>query len=179
MIAQYTYDVMNRSIPVIILKHDEQMDTVPSDIKTKDGIIILTRDDLRDGADVFALTFVHMQEYCTLVNWKDRLKTLKIKKKHVRHHIETLARQMLIDTREYEYSQTQRSLVRDHCLLALHRIASGYRFLFGEQNILIYDEVTDLTSFKTKLLAITQQIDTKDMTKKTRSKRDKKWISKK
>ncbi|USN56997.1 MAG: hypothetical protein H6766_00545 [Candidatus Peribacteria bacterium] len=151
---------MGRDVPVIIIKDDAEMADIPTDMRKKDGIIILTRDDLKQGADVFALTFVHMKEYCTLLKGKDRLANLDIKKKHVRHHIETLARQMLIDTREYEYTKATRSSVRDHCLLALHRIASGYRFLFGEKHPLTYDEVNDLTSFKTKLLAITEYIDT-------------------
>jgi hypothetical protein len=166
MMAVYDYEFLERNITVIIIKDDEAMADIAADIRKGNGIIILTHDDLRDGADVFALTFVHMQEYSTLINGKDKLADLKIKKKHVRHHIETLARQMLIDTREYEYTDTKRSSVRGHCMLALHRMASGYRFLFGEKNIFTYDEVSDIHSFKTKLLAIAKDMDTKQKYKK-------------
>lgn len=158
MMTIYNYNVMESSIPVIIIQNDNMMSDIPHQMKKEDGIIILTDDDLQQGADVFALTLVHIQENSTLIDGDDVLNQLTIESKHVRHHIETLARQMLIDTREYEYRGVDRLSVRDHCLLAIDRMMSGYHFLYGKAHI-SHDDVYDLSSFKHNLLAIIDDID--------------------
>jgi hypothetical protein len=159
MLAHYHYTLRDRTIPLLIIKHDDDPTQHMEDISYDNGVIILTRDDLKHGLDVFALQLVHMQQYTQYISGKrDYLAKLTIRKKHVRHHIETLARQMLIDSREHRLVGTSRDTIRDQSLLALERMASGYHFLDDK---LDYDEVDSLIALHSKLLDIVQHIDKK------------------
>lgn len=124
VIAVYTYSLPHASIPLVIVEDAVQWTTLKACDVWQKGGIILTRKDIQQGQDVFALRFLHMQEHASFVSWEDILLSLEIDHAHVRHACEAMLRVMLIDLREY---MVQENIHEDMCTMlgiSLSRIQS-------------------------------------------------------
>lgn len=160
IVAVYDRTAWVDNIPVVILRDASVMDeTRRKDTKwSVDGVIVLTMDDLQQWADAFALTLVYLQQTTTISHWEDVLHELAIERHHVRLHIEILARQMMIDAREFMIVDADIDQHRDYLERADQRIAVWYEFLWYKYSHSLTSS-HDRSESMQNLLAITQHID--------------------
>ena len=120
----YSYTLPQGDIPLVIVgKKVDRALLRQIDIRSEGGII-LTRKDIEDGKDVFALRFLHMQQHSTLIAGKDVLKKLEIQKKHARHALESMFRVTLIDLRELLVQSDVHKDLAEKLALSLARVHS-------------------------------------------------------
>ena len=61
--------------------------------------LLLTKEELLDGADVFPIEFLNIKQHHTMLDGEDLLKDLVISKKHLRHQLEFEFRSKLLHLR--------------------------------------------------------------------------------
>ncbi|MBA1343215.1 MAG: hypothetical protein C5S52_06415 [ANME-2 cluster archaeon] len=66
---------------------------------TKEIPLLLTKEELLDGADVFPIEFLNIKQHHTMLDGEDLLKDLVISKKHLRHQLEFEFRSKLLHIR--------------------------------------------------------------------------------
>ena len=66
---------------------------------TKEIPLLLTKEELLDGADVFPIEFLNIKQHHTMLDGEDLLKDLVISKKHLRHQLEFEFRSKLLHLR--------------------------------------------------------------------------------
>jgi len=106
LLALYEYQqTVDKIIPVFIL---EKMDFVNLVELKKyfegQSFIVLTRSDLENGADIFALKFIRMKKYAKLFAWTNILHSVQVKKSDLRYNLEIEIRNKLIQLREWYLS---------------------------------------------------------------------------
>lgn len=95
---------------------------------------MLTQTDVQQGADVFALRFLHMQQHSTLLHGVDVLGKIALHKKDVRSDLEREARQKAIQLREEYLSYTGSIGELVHALYeGVAKIAMGVAFLSADE----------------------------------------------
>jgi len=97
----YQYQTAYGLIPIFVL--DTVDFTVLSKVKkyfVKEKCIILSKDDVVNGHDVFPLKFLHMINHSTLILGTDILKTITIKKADLLKTIELELRAKMVQLRE-------------------------------------------------------------------------------
>jgi len=66
---------------------------------TKEIPLLLTKEELLDGADVFPIEFLNIKQHHTMLDGEDLLKDLVISKAHLRHQLEFEFRSKLLHLR--------------------------------------------------------------------------------
>ncbi len=104
--ALYEYQqTVDKSLPIFIM---EKMDFVNLvDVKKYfegQSFIMLTRSDLENWADIFALKFTHMKKYSKLFAGTNVLYSVQVKKSDLRYNLEMEIRNKLIQLREWYLS---------------------------------------------------------------------------
>jgi len=66
---------------------------------TKEIPLLLTKEELLDGADVFPIELLNIKQHHTMLDGEDLLKDLVISKKHLRHQLEFEFRSKLLHLR--------------------------------------------------------------------------------
>lgn len=106
LIAIYMYQQTHKDrIPIFVLRDIDlqQLATIKKVFREK-HFIILSQEDITEGADVFALKFLHMKNHTELVQGKDVLADIHLQKEDVRSDLEREIRQKSIQLREYYLS---------------------------------------------------------------------------
>lgn len=157
----YSYQRDEALIPLVVVDSHavvecDRWSDYPVD--SYDGIIVLTVDDIKNGSDAFALTFVHLQKRSSYLVGQKILEKVTLTADHVRLQIEVLARQLLIDAREFVLHGHK---MRDHesyLIRANDRLAVGYEYIGTsyKYDITAHRSRNDLMK---NLLAIVQEVD--------------------
>jgi len=124
VLAVYAYNLPQWIIPLVIVSKKVDRKNLQSAYGWSNWCIVLTKKDIKEGKDVFALRFLHMKAHANLLFWKDLLKKIHIKNEPARLALESMLRVTLIDMREYMLQNSIKKHVIDRISLSLDRIAS-------------------------------------------------------
>lgn len=100
VVAAYMYTVPHGMIPLIIVTKKINWEALHVLDMWNQGCIILTKKDIQNGKDVFALRFLHMQQHTIFLGGKDLLASIEVEPTYARRDLETMLRVTLIDLRE-------------------------------------------------------------------------------
>jgi len=162
LVSLYVYKTLNADIYIILIKTMDfkKFDDLKKILKWK-KFIMLTLDDIENGADIFALKFLNIKNNSDLLFWKDILKNIKIKKSDLRQNIEYELRTKLIQLREWFLSTWWHSDFVKNIFPVMLPIWEWIVVLFwkkiwdGMANINTVDKVLWLNSTFLKVLFIT------------------------
>lgn len=102
VIAVYNYQISSDSSASVLIVESftKKMAWALKDcFKKKEQLIVLTRNDLEFGYDVYSIPLLHIQVRWTCIRWDDVLSNLKIST-NLRPYLEGMIRHVLIDLRE-------------------------------------------------------------------------------
>lgn len=104
LIAIYEYGM----IPIFILKNSNfiKLETSKKYLEWE-SFIMLNKEDIINGTDIFALKFLHIQHHAKRIIWIPIFEKLKLKKEDIRFTLEADLRNKLIQLRE-SYLSTQK-----------------------------------------------------------------------
>ncbi len=118
--------------------------------KTKKYPLILTKEELTDGLDVFPLEFLNIKLNHKIIYGKDLFENLKFEKKHIRRELEFEFRSKLINLRQgylETTSKKQDKLIVEKALPTLMPILNGLLFL---KNINIPQDLDEILNLVNK-----------------------------
>lgn len=124
VIAVYAYDLPHATIPLVIVSKKIKRDELRKGTDWNAWGIVLTKKDVEDGQDVFALRFLHMKKHAKHIAWKNLLKKIEIKQPQARLALEGMLRVTLIDMREILMQEVIDEDMIDMLALSIDRIAS-------------------------------------------------------
>lgn len=122
LVAIYEYGM----IPIFILKNSNFIKLeVSKKYLERESFIILDKDDIINGADIFALKFLHMQHHAKRIIWTPIFEKIKLKKEDVRFTLEADLRNKLIQLRESYLSTPKKKKFIESILPAMEPIREG------------------------------------------------------
>lgn len=133
VVSVYAYDVPHRTIPLVIVSKKVKWEILRGATDWDAWWIILTKKDVEDGQDAFALRFLHMKKHAKHIAWKDMLKKIEIKQPQARLALEGMLRVTLIDMREILMQEIIDEDMIDMLALSIDRIASYTQLVSGSQ----------------------------------------------
>ncbi|MCP4763319.1 MAG: hypothetical protein GY870_16210, partial [archaeon] len=139
------YQRYKTEIIVFVVKNvDYQMlDSVRKDFQNE-SFIIFTEDDIANGADVFPLQFLHIQNNSLLVEGHDYFKNLVIEKKHLQLKLEFELRNKLVYLREQYLLANQRADFLRVILPNLTVIFEGLNYLKDQENQGLNNDISNI-----------------------------------
>ena len=116
--------------------------------KTKKFPLLLTKEELTDGMDVFPLEFLNIKLNHKILFGKDIFEKLKFEKKHIRRELEYEFRSKLINLRQSYMvvkSDKEIKLIGESAIPTLLPMLNGMLFLKGVEVPEDIDEILDIT----------------------------------
>ena len=122
--------------------------------KTKKFPLLLTKEELMDGMDVFPLDFLNMKLNHKILFGEDILNNLKFDKKHIRRQLEFEFRSKLINLRQSYLvvkSNKELKLIIESSIPTLLPMLNGLLFLKGKKVPNNLEDIFNLTEKEYKL----------------------------
>lgn len=135
--------------------------------KTKKFPLLLTKEELTDGLDVFPLEFLNIKLNHKILDGQDLFKDLNFEKKHIRRELEFEFRSKLINLRQGYLevnSKKELKIIVEKAIPTLLPILHGLLFVKGIEIKGSLDEIINLVeeNYKTDL-SILKKLDNKDL----------------
>ncbi|KCZ71670.1 hypothetical protein ANME2D_02406 [Candidatus Methanoperedens nitroreducens] len=118
LVEYYTGDEKN----ILAVCNSLDSDTLRRLKQLKEIPLVLTKEELTGGVDVFPIEFLNIKQHHKILSGEDFLKDVVISKKHLRHQLEFEFRSKLIHLRE-EYLQFKDKDLEDLIISALPTLA--------------------------------------------------------
>lgn len=126
--ALYTYAMSSEWTATVVIVEQFDASVVSSlqeSVWKDEQIIVLTRDDLEYGNDVYSIELLHMQWKSVCAWWDDLLAAVAVPADKLRPYLEGGMRHVLIDLREAMSRQSKSEDVRQRMLAQYDRLVCG------------------------------------------------------